>query len=361
MVGALLARAGALDALDAIKGMRDGPNTTDAAYVMRLVHWHGERSAWALPNGTVLQLCADDANVHHHVRLIDGVSAAIFSWESGLLAYVGAVLFMSGYFVRLLIVHCCAEQEVNRGHSSRPAFKAARSPAAVKLAVSGRESCLSAPLNDFMRCPICMDVLDEPSSCCAEGHVYCAGCISEALHNDPTCPTCRTQASTTLVRHRSLEGIISALPARCRHGRAATDGAPGDDLPSCSGFCDASLACDWRGTIGELAGHLQNECQLELAPCPNKGCRAWLPLKDVDRHASELCEFRTLTCQFCSLELRAKTMQLHLLICPRNDTLSATRAEQGSSGDNSDIEQVYAEVGRLSADIERSFVCELEP
>ena len=42
----------------------------------------------------------------------------------------------------------------------------------------------------FLECPICLDVFKMPvkTKC---GHVFCKGCIEEALRHDPYCPTCK--------------------------------------------------------------------------------------------------------------------------------------------------------------------------
>ena len=42
----------------------------------------------------------------------------------------------------------------------------------------------------FLECPICLDVFKTPikTKC---GHVFCKGCIEEALRHDPYCPTCK--------------------------------------------------------------------------------------------------------------------------------------------------------------------------
>ena len=69
---------------------------------------------------------------------------------------------------------------------------------------------------DDLVCPICTDVLDQPHSCCSQGHVFCRDCLDQSLERRERCPTCR-EAAGSVVRQRPLEGIIAKLRIRCPH------------------------------------------------------------------------------------------------------------------------------------------------
>jgi hypothetical protein len=47
------------------------------------------------------------------------------------------------------------------------------------------------PVNDFLECPICFDIMKDPVLCNAQGHTFCRHCVTRHLDQSETCPTCR--------------------------------------------------------------------------------------------------------------------------------------------------------------------------
>ena len=195
------------------------------------------------------------------------------------------------------------------------------------------------------QCPVCMMLLDKPTSGCPEGHLLCRGCYVESLSTRKKCPICNHPTDETkLVRCRPLEDIILQMRVRCKHGlevgsapaeaqmEAEGDGEGGGESANLEllhltawqrawrsisevmrawnggdGAADGGGAhavheagqevadrCSWRGRVCELAGHIAEGCGYEPVECPNSvaGCKESVPRKDVARHASETCAYR---------------------------------------------------------------------
>ena len=186
---------------------------------------------------------------------------------------------------------------------------------------------------DDLVCPICTDVLDQPHSCCSQGHVFCRDCLDQSLARRERCPTCR-EAAGSVVRQRPLEGIIAKLRVRCPHaddedeparpaGRmtvaqlraalaerelpedglkaellARLEAARGDDVGPCT----------WTGTIATLDAHKRTCPRLEVA-C--KDCDVRLMRCLMARHEAT-CPRRMIQCELCSEKMGAMHLGAHL-------------------------------------------------
>ena len=131
------------------------------------------------------------------------------------------------------------------------------------------ELCLTLPLDEDLRCGVCHDVLDQPTSGCGEGHVFCHRCLLRSLENRATCPAGCGQAvaKDKLVRSRPLENVIAKLQAKCVREAEA-----------------AAAACTWQGTLGELKEHRATSCPNEPVACANEGCARLMPRALVETH-----------------------------------------------------------------------------
>ena len=187
---------------------------------------------------------------------------------------------------------------------------------------------------DDLVCPICTDVLDQPHSCCSQGHVFCRDCLDQSLERRERCPTCR-EAAGSVVRQRPLEGIIAKLRIRCPHaddedeparpagrmtvaqlraalaerelpedGRKAEllarlEAARGDDVGPCT----------WTGTVATLDAHQRTCPRVEVAckTCDVRLMRCW-----ISRHEAT-CPQRMIKCHLCGEEMGAIHLGAHLL------------------------------------------------
>ena len=76
-------------------------------------------------------------------------------------------------------------------------------------------------------CGLCYGIMRvKPASGCPEGHTFCWACFIQALDEKKECPACRCPVAGEheLVRNRPLEGMISQLPLRCKHGEGEEGG-----------------------------------------------------------------------------------------------------------------------------------------
>ena len=60
-----------------------------------------------------------------------------------------------------------------------------------------------------LRCPICLDVAEQPTTLSACGHLFCKPCIKEALHWKRECPVCRTAATHRMMRTALISDSVS--------------------------------------------------------------------------------------------------------------------------------------------------------
>lgn len=86
--------------------------------------------------------------------------------------------------------------------------------------------------HDYLKCAVCLDVLQNPVSACEEGHVYCFDCVSP-LHQ---CPQCR-QTIESKHKCRRLREEVDQLVVKC--------------TASFGGAC-----CEWSGPLQSRADHI---------------------------------------------------------------------------------------------------------
>jgi len=116
---------------------------------------------------------------------------------------------------------------------------------------------------DTCICAVCHDVLKDASSLSC-GHSFCTECIDSLyLMDSPSCPTCRTDITSTNPNY-VVRGIIDALDVTCPDG--------GDE-------------CGWKGKVGELQSH-GDICMYKVIECGIEGCIHTCQRKDMAAHRS---------------------------------------------------------------------------
>ena len=211
---------------------------------------------------------------------------------------------------------------------------------------------------DVAACPVCMFVLEEPTSGCPEGHAFCRACYLKELSRRKRCPSCRHDTDEkTLQRCRPLETLIGKLRLRCKHGpdeagdgggggsgapplakRAKlspaesmsaddlrkelgpeTEGKKGELVARADAVAEGPQRCAWRGRVCELAGHLSESCALEPVKCPNAeaGCKELMLRSVAARHASEICAYRKAPCRHCQGIFMVRDLPQHHKRCPK--------------------------------------------
>ena len=126
------------------------------------------------------------------------------------------------------------------------------------------------PLAKEFECPLCLQILQEPSltSCC--GRHFCRACIDRVLKDGKPCPLCKEEG-VYVMHDKSVERKIRSLEVHCRmrlHG------------------------CEWVGELRRLDAHLdkaRGDCGFVEVECEfgQMGCKAKVLRKDVEKHMTE--------------------------------------------------------------------------
>ncbi|KAL8286730.1 hypothetical protein RQP46_004258 [Phenoliferia psychrophenolica] len=131
------------------------------------------------------------------------------------------------------------------------------------------------PVPEFLVCPVCFDVLDDPHAVCKEEHTYCKTCVGNA--NDG-CPTCRAPRDPRPAIH--LGRIIGEFELTCVNkeqgcpwtGPVSNEKEHGLGCIYRDVACPNSVfGCDVKVQSRNLATHVSNECKHETAECPRGG------------------------------------------------------------------------------------------
>ena len=135
-------------------------------------------------------------------------------------------------------------------------------------------------IDDSFICCICLCVLKDPMQCEYNEHYFCSGCIREHLQKTShSCPVCQDKLSVEILRKapRIVGDCVSRYKITCDY---------------------ATRGCDKVLELGTLQTHVQN-CDFIPVSCSNEGCDKIFSKRDVHQHESELCQFKTTTCDDC--------------------------------------------------------------
>ncbi|XP_019618666.1 PREDICTED: TNF receptor-associated factor 3-like isoform X2 [Branchiostoma belcheri] len=154
------------------------------------------------------------------------------------------------------------------------------------------------PLEDRYKCPICNNVLDAPrqTSC---GHRFCDRCLQQAFRKGTAhCPIDQEVLSADEVfRDRCAEKEILQLVVYCPN---------------------KEVGCKEQLPRKELESHLQ-ECAYTRVECVHKdqGCDVLSPRHQLAEHLEKECNFRQVSCKYCSETIPLALVQDHLMQCPK--------------------------------------------
>lgn len=77
-----------------------------------------------------------------------------------------------------------------------------------------------------------------------------------------------------------------------------------------------TFGCSWTGELGDLNGHLQQDCPCTLIQCTNE-CGNILQRQELPTHREQFCLLRKVQCEYCSLEGTYKNIiSEHYDVCP---------------------------------------------
>lgn len=134
----------------------------------------------------------------------------------------------------------------------------------------------SASVSDTLKCPVCMEVFEDPVFCGGRPcqHVFCRACVEQALERSEQCPSCRAPMSAgDLQPHQVINNLLDEVVVHCE------------------------LHCGWTGRRDARRAH--------AAECPKallEQARAELErFADVDRllsrHTTRIAELEALVAE----------------------------------------------------------------
>ena len=139
---------------------------------------------------------------------------------------------------------------------------------------------VSQPVDDNLTCSLCLNVYDKPSTACANGHVYCLKCLTNAKRRSNACPDCRQPMIDPPPLNRPLQNLIGGLKIKCVH----SDSKEGDG--------DQHQPPSSRRRTTESGEAVEGE-EKELEVCAWEG-----PVSEYHRHVKS-CPFRIVGCHYC--------------------------------------------------------------
>ena len=155
-------------------------------------------------------------------------------------------------------------------------------------------------------CPYCAKVLEKPvAGAC--GHNFCHACVKKALSKRRTdCPVCdKALDSVKGIKEANTELIeqLEKLSIHCDHQKSG---------------CESVIP------YGTLAAHTATECAFRMTACTNKGCKAQVPLNELDTHL-EICDYRMVECKVCKTCVPRNDMPAHQALKRCHEQLNKRR------------------------------------
>ncbi|XP_078685288.1 TNF receptor-associated factor 2-like [Branchiostoma floridae x Branchiostoma belcheri] len=146
-------------------------------------------------------------------------------------------------------------------------------------------------------CSSCGLLLNEPrqTSC---GHRYCRSSVEDLTRPDGgkcKVPSCGQQIKIEDVfPDKAIEREIQSIEVFCNND---------DD------------GCKWQGLLKDLKIH-RDECEHEKIACIHQDCGERIPRRDLSKHLTDNCAFRSAACQWCKEPHPFKDIAKHQESCP---------------------------------------------
>ena len=181
-------------------------------------------------------------------------------------------------------------------------------------------------IDDGFICCICLCVLKDPMQCENNEHYFCSGCIKEHLKKPShSCPVC--QDKLTIETLRKAPRIVGECVSRYKIS------------------CDyLTRGCNEVLELGALQTHVQ-DCDFMPVSCSNEGCDKIVSKRDVKHHESELCQFKTTTCDDCGKKMPHHKYGAHGCVLRRD--------VDEMKNDLADVKKDMADVKKDMADVKK--------
>lgn len=150
------------------------------------------------------------------------------------------------------------------------------------------------PINDWLRCSICLDIYREPTSLVCS-HMFCKKCIDEWVirYRKTQCPVCNAKFHRNGLKPAPsvVREMLSSLRVKCpNHQRGCQTTFPFENsgnrqrehLKECQYQSDV-CTCGQTVIRAHKISHVETECPDTVTPCPHK-CGKRMSRKDLPTH-----------------------------------------------------------------------------
>ncbi|EGC40478.1 hypothetical protein DICPUDRAFT_96241 [Dictyostelium purpureum] len=166
-------------------------------------------------------------------------------------------------------------------------------------------------VKDYLLCPICQNILDDPVQFCSSGHVFCRGCIIPWFekNEESTCPTCREVVPSErgaspyfLSSNMEIKRKLNKIKVYCPYYYTNSKLECIDEVNGCKEII----------MYGDLEEHT-SQCQFIFVKCELDSFHIY---RAKDNHIKE-CPSVIKKCKFCSENYQRKSKDLHSLLCSK--------------------------------------------
>ena len=149
---------------------------------------------------------------------------------------------------------------------------------------------------DNFRCAICLNVLKQPMQCVRNEHSFCKPCITRYLEEFQRCPTCMEPLTLQTLRpSRIITGLVSEMKIKCDN---------------------VERGCPEIIKFNALKDHVK-DCGFVPVKCSNDGCELIVNRKDQPHHERNDCSFRKEKCEVCGKYVAHGRKKLHCYVTRR--------------------------------------------
>ncbi|KAL4503916.1 hypothetical protein ABPG72_022546 [Tetrahymena utriculariae] len=173
---------------------------------------------------------------------------------------------------------------------------------------------------DDLKCPICINIIEDPKTCINCEANFCAQCIQQWVSHqgEKQCPCCRDQGQERFLYLRERGNRFSVRFHGDNQSQVKYDTCPKIFKKMLSTI---QIACHNKGcnTIvkyDERLGHLK-VCMYQLRKCQNSQCEEKVTLLTEPEHI-KVCEYRKEPCKYCQQQIYFKDMIFHEDFCTEN-------------------------------------------
>ena len=140
-------------------------------------------------------------------------------------------------------------------------------------------------LKDIYICPICKNILTNPTDCEECGHSFCNDCI---MKNE-----CPFKCKKKILKQSSMaiKNMLNKLIFKCEN-----------------------KGCNEEIPYLNVKSH-DETCPFLIITCPNEKCGKKLPKKDLEKHIKNECKYALIQCKYCKFLFPKNKINEHENIC----------------------------------------------